>query len=453
MKRMIIYIGVLCSALTFFTCKAKQEDQKKPVALGDTSTLPLWGEAVRQSLGDSTITVGMAAHAATDAMKRMADEFTDLSGISVKWDIVEETSLKTKQLLDSQGRGAYDVLMVDAFWMNEWVAKNVIEPLAMYIGNAPPWFDYEDIMPAYRNGISAVKGEPYGIPVSGETRLVAYRKDLFEKYGKQPPQTMDEFLSLAQFFNGREDGLYGVAMRAQRGIHFASGWMSIMYNFGGGFVDQSTIGTSNVQITVDTPETVTSLQFYIDLLQNAPPDVATYTHEEALGAFIAGKTAMWLDATALLNQITNPDISRVSNQVGFVPTPRGPAGGGAALAGWSLAISAKSVHKQQAWAFIEFMASKEKAVDYVRFGGAPTRKSVFANAALREKDPALYAHQPALEAANELVERNLSWVPQMREVTQILEIAGAYGSSALAGTINAEEAAKEAQKDIEDLLQ
>ena len=445
---------VFCCALALFACKGKAKQEEPPPEYGDISTLNLWGRAVQERFGGSAITVGMAAHNATDAMKNMAEQFTDLSGISVKWDVVEETNLKTKQLLDAQGRGAYDVLMVDAFWMNEWVAKNVIESLAPYIksGNTPPWFGYEDIMPAYRNGISAVQGEPYGIPVSGETRLIAYRKDLFDEYGKQPPKTMDEFLSLAQFFNGREDGLYGVAMRAQRGIHFASGWMSLMYNFGGGFVDQGTIGTDNINITLDTPETIASLQFYVDLLQNAPPDVATYTHEEALGAFIAGKTAMWLDATALLGQITNPDISRVADQVGFVPTPEGPAGGGAALAGWSLAIPVKSAQKEQAWAFIVFMAGREKAAEYVRLGGAPTRESVFSNASLRAADPALYAHQPALEAANQLVEKGLSWVPQMREVTQILEIAGAYGSSALAGDISAEEAAKEAQTDIEDLL-
>jgi multiple sugar transport system substrate-binding protein/sorbitol/mannitol transport system substrate-binding protein len=275
-----------------------------PAAAQDLSSLESWGNAVKAQSDGKEITVAMASHPSTEAFKTMADEFTKLTGIKVAWDIVEETNLKNKQLLDIQGAGSYDVFMVDAFWMSEYASKEVLVPIETFVNDAtitPPWFDYEDIMPAYRNGIAGANGVNYGIPTAGETRFIAYRTDLFEKYGKEPPKTMDEFLALAKFFNGKEDGLYGVAMRGQRGIHFASGWMSLMYNFGGGFIDQSTIGTDKVVITANTPETVASLQFYVDLLKNAPPDVGTYTHEEALGAFLAGKTAMWLDATALAN--------------------------------------------------------------------------------------------------------------------------------------------------------
>jgi multiple sugar transport system substrate-binding protein/sorbitol/mannitol transport system substrate-binding protein len=193
----------------------------------------------------------------------MEREFTELTGIKVVWDVVEETNLKNKQLLDSQGAGSYDVMMVDAFWMSEYASKNVLEPIEPYAGNSgktPPWFDYDDIMPAYRNGIAGANGVNYGIPTAGETRFIAYRTDLFAKYGKEPPKTMDEYLDLARFFNGK-DGVYGVAMRAQRGIHFASGWMSLMYNFGGGFMDQKALAEGRNVITVATPETEASLRF------------------------------------------------------------------------------------------------------------------------------------------------------------------------------------------------
>lgn len=422
---------------------------------GDTSTLEGWGEVIKSKSNGKKIMVAMASHPSTEAFKTMADEFSKLTGIEVTWDIIEETNLKSKQLLDNQGAGNYDVLMVDAFWMNEYASKKVLVPLEEYVkdtSKTPTWFDYEDIMPAYRNGISGAGGVIYGIPSAGETRFIAYRTDLFEKYGKQPPRTMDEFLELARFFNGKEAGLYGVSMRAQRGIHFASGWMSLMYNFGGGFIDQSTIGTDNVVITANTKETVESLKFFIELLKCAPPDVGTYTHEEALGAFIAGKTAMWLDATALANQITDPATSKVADKVAFVPTPTGPAGDGAALAGWNLAIAQKSSNKDEAWAFIVFMASKVKSVEYVKAGGVATRASVFQNEELAKLNPSFAAQKEALIAANGLVEKGLSWIPQHDQINQILEIAGAYGSSALAGEISVEDACEKIQKDCEDLI-
>jgi multiple sugar transport system substrate-binding protein/sorbitol/mannitol transport system substrate-binding protein len=448
----VILIVLLVSGFAF-AGGAKQPAGSGTLEGQDISTLASWGTAAKAAFNGQTITVAMAAHPSTDAFRSMEKEFTDLTGIKVVWDIVEEVSLKNKQLLDIQGAGSYDVLMVDAFWMAEYASKNVLEPIAVYAENGsktPPWFDYSDIMPAYRNGIAGANGVNYGIPTAGETRFIAYRTDLFEKYNKTPPKTMDEFLELARFFNGK-DGVYGVSMRAQRGIHFASGWMSLMYNFGGGFMDQAALAKGQNVITLTTPQTIASLRFYVDLLKNAPLDVGAYTHEEALGAYLSGKTAMWLDATALANQITNPATSTVADKTAFVPTPTGPAGDGAALAGWNLGLSRKSSKKDAAWAFITFMASKQKSVDYVKGGGVATRDSVFANPELAALNPSYPAQKAALVAANGLVDKGLSWIPQSEQIYQILDIAGAYGSSALAGTISVEDACRAIQKDCEDL--
>lgn len=422
---------------------------------GSMDTLEGWGAIIKEKSDGKKITVAMASHPSTDAFQQMAGEFTELTGIEVLWDVVEETNLKNKEILDSQGAGNYDVFMVDAFWMSEYASKNILIPIEDYAldtERTPSWFDYEDIMPAYRDGIASAGGVNYGIPTAGETRFIAYRTDLFEKYEKEPPKTMDEFLELAQFFNGKEDGLYGVSMRAQRGIHFASGWMSLMYNFGGGFLDQATIDSDDVQVTCTTPETIESLQFFTDLLKCAPPDVGSYTHEEALGAFLSGKTAMWLDATALAAQITDPESSVVADSVGFVPTPTGPAGDGAALAGWNLAIPQSSKNKDEAWAFITYMAGKEKAEEYVTLGGVATRASVFDNQELQANNPSYEAQKAALVAAEGLVQKGLSWIPQHESINQILEITGGYGSSVLAGDMTVEDACQGMQKDVEDLI-
>ena len=433
---------VLCLALLLTTCSAVAEMSE-------------WGAKVKAASDGKTITVAMASHPSTEAFKTMSDAFTELTGIKVVWDIVEETNLKSKQLLDFQGAGVYDVFMTDAFWMSEYASKKVLTPINTFTDNAeltPEWFGYEDIMAAYRNGISGANGVNYGIPTAGETRFIAYRTDLFEKYGKEPPKTMDEFLALAQFFNGKEEGLYGVSMRAQRGIHFASGWMSLMYNFGAGFLDQATIGTDKEVVTCTTPETIQSLQYFVDLLKCAPADVGTYTHEEALGAFISGKTAMWLDATALANQITDPATSTVADKVAFVPTPTGPAGDGAALAGWNLGIPTSSKNQNEAWAFIVFMAGRPNASNYVKAGGVGTRASIFENEELAALNPSYPAQKEALVSANGLVEKGLSWIPQHDQINQFLEVAGAYGSAALAGDITVEEACKQMQADIEELM-
>ena len=153
----------------------------------------------KAELGGTEITCAFATHPSTEAFQAMTAEFEELTGIKVNWDVMEETYLKNKQLMDYAGSSRlYDVLMVDGFWISEYAPKQVIVPLSDFINSdaTPGWFDYEDIMPAYRNGIGAYAGEVYGIPTAGETRFVGYRKDLFEKYGKTPPETLDELRSL-----------------------------------------------------------------------------------------------------------------------------------------------------------------------------------------------------------------------------------------------------------------
>ncbi|MCG8498883.1 MAG: sugar ABC transporter substrate-binding protein [Firmicutes bacterium] len=427
------------------------DTQKENQQAADISTVEGWAEAVKGKSAGKTINVVFASHPSSEALKKMTPEFEKLTGIKVNWKLVEETQLKNDQLLDfTSNAGNYDVYMVDRFWLDEYEAKDVLMPLNDIIkdsGKTPVWFDHEDIMAAYRDGLTKIGDTYYGIPLVGETRFVGYRTDLFEKYDKEPPKTMDELLELAVFFNGKEPDLYGIAMRAQKGIHCASGWMTLMYSFCDGFIDQKT-GKS----LMDDAKTLESLKFYADLLKNAPPDVSTYTHEEAMGAFASGKTAMWLDATALVPVITNPSSSKIADKVAFVPTPEGPYGKAAALAGWGAAIPNSAKSKDEGWAFLMYMTSKALAVDYYNNGGSQTRKSIYENAELIAKDASLPAQLEALDVANELVKRGLSWIPPHEKLGQILDIVGRYGNQTVIGEITPEDACEKAHKELEDLL-
>lgn len=427
------------------------DTQKADKPAADSSTVEGWAGIIKEKSAGKTINVVFASHPSSEALKKMTPKFEELTGIKVNWKLVEETQLKNDQLLDfTSNAGNYDVYMVDRFWLDEYKAKNVLMPLNDIIKDnekTPVWFDHEDIMAAYRDGLAKIGDTYYGIPLAGETRFVGYRTDLFEKYGKEPPRTMDELLELAQFFNGKEPGLYGIAMRGQKGIHFASGWMTVMYSFCDGFIDQKT-GKS----LMDDPKTLQSLEFYVNLLKNAPPDVSTYTHEEAMGAFASGKTAMWLDATALVPVITNPSSSKITDKVVFVPTPEGPYGKAAALAGWGAAIPNSAKNKDEAWAFLMYMTSKTMAKEYYNNGGSQTRKSIYEDAELNKKDPTLSVQLKALDVANELVKRGLSWIPPHEKLGQILDIVGGYGNQALIGEITPNQACEKSQKDLEDLL-
>lgn len=462
-KKMLAFLLAASMVISLTACAGNQNSSAGASSAGgassaasgsvsaDLSTVDGWAAAVKAGSNGKSINLLMSTHTSTTAIKKMIPEFTKLTGITVNLKEESEDQLKNDELLDfSSKAGNYDVYMVDRFWLDEYKAKGVMTALDDDLNDAsktPSWFDFNDFVSAYKDGLGKVGDSYYGVPLSGETRLVGYRTDLFQKYNKQPPKTMDDLLSLAKFFNGKESGLYGIAMRAQKGIMFASGWMSVMYNFCDGFVDQAT--NKSLMTNADT---VKSLEFYTDLLKNAPPDVSTYTHEEAVGAFASGKTAMWLDATSLISMITDQSSSKVYDKVAFVPTPTGPKGDAAALAGWTLGIPATAKSPNEAWNFIMYITSKSMAKEFYSNGGAVNRTSIYQDPELSSKDKTFAAQLSALDAANGLVKRNLSWIPPTDKSDQILDIVGGYGSQVLTGNMTAQQACEQSDKEVKDLL-
>jgi multiple sugar transport system substrate-binding protein len=406
-----------------------------------------WATSVKEKYNGTSITIAAQTHPSTKAMQAMTDEFTALTGVNVRWDIVDQNSLKQKIELDYQsGNAAYDAVLVDGFWMSSFAKRGIVADVSDRLKNAPDFFDSKDILPAYSEGLQQVDGKSYGVQIAGETRFIGYRKDLFDKYGKKPPTTMKEYLELAQFFNGKEDGLYGTSMRAQKGIHFASGLLTLMYQFSPGFWDPKT-GEDKIA----SPENVEALQYYLDLLKTMPKDVGSYTHEEALSAFTSGHSAMWFDATAIAPTILDADSSVIADKVAFVPPPGGPRGQFGALAGWGLSLATHAKNSDAAWAFITYMTSKAKAGEYIQNGGVPTRTSTLENPQTDAEKVYYPAMLKSLDTAKNLSDEGISWLPKVEQLDEKLTIIGNYCSEAFVGNLTAKEALERASAEIKSL--
>lgn len=410
-----------------------------------------WVDAVKTQYSGVTIRVSATPHPSIEAFKAMTPEFTELTGIKVEYDEIGPRDLRSQHFMaHTAGTGIFDVLMTDGFWIQEYVAKGVIEPLRSYLDDpklTPSWFDWEDILPAYRQAIATVNGEPYGVPTAGESRFIAYRKDLFEKYGICPPKTTEDLLEAAKFFNGKEPGLYGFVSRAARGIFFSSGWLHVLYQFSDGWIDQRT-----GEVIADSPEVIESLQYWVELLKQGPPDIASYTHEEASSAFMAGKAAIWFEATAIAGWLIDPEKSIVYDRVGFLPPPYGPNGWYGGLAGWNYALSSDSRNKGAAWAYIVWMTSRFNAKKYIANGGVECRTSLLQDPEVTARHPDMYrALIKTFEAAANLTKKGLVWIPPTWLANPVLQIMGDYGNMALTGELTPEEACRRGAEELRAL--
>lgn len=419
----------------------------------DVSTVEAWGAHIKSLYEGQEINLLVGSHPSIDAMLKYYKDFEELTGVKVNFRIITDGTLKNTALIEGTGQqGNYDIFAVDAASIPEFWGKQIVLPIDDFLADpvkTPEWFDYADILPAYSQGIATSKGVTVGIPIAGETRYVGYRKDLFEKYGKQPPKTMDEMLELARFFNGKEEGLYGVSMRAASGRQCGSGFMSVAY----AFTDSALVNPTTFKPEFNSDDTKAAVNFFVELLKNAPPDVTTYSHEEALSTFLQGKSAMWLDATALTGKIINPETSTISDVVGFVPTPDGPKGQSAALAGWNFTIPADSKKADIAWAFIVYMTGKPMAKTYVENGGIVCRTSIYTDAELAAANWTYPAQLEALEHALALIDRGVKYNPDFTYTNDIMAIAGTYVSKAMIGELTVDEACDQAQVEMLEFLE
>ena len=426
-----------------------------PAAMADVdvSTVEAWGANIKAQYEGQELNLLVGSHPSTEAMLKYYKDFEELTGVKVNWRIITDGTLKNTALIEATGgQGNYDIFAVDAASIPEFWGKGLLISIDEYLADpvkTPEWFDYADIIPAYSQGIATSQGVTVGIPIAGETRYVGYRTDLFEKYGKEPPKTMEEMLELARFFNGKEEGLYGVSMRAATGRQCGSGFMSVAY----AYTDSALVNPTTLQPEFNSEDTKAAVNFFVELLKNAPPDVTTYSHEEALSVFMQGNAAMWLDATALTGRIIDPSQSVIYDKVGFVPTPDGPKGSSAALAGWNFTIPADSKKADLAWAFIVYMAGRPQAKTYIENGGVVCRTSIYTDPELAAGNWTYAAQLEALDHALALIERGVKYNPDFTYTNDIMDYAGTYVSKIMIGEMDLDSACDMAQAEMLEFLE
>jgi multiple sugar transport system substrate-binding protein len=174
--------------------------------------LPLSGARAQNRFAKyagQTVTMNVPAHPHYDAMARIIPEFTKQTGIKVELDKIAIGRMKEKQLLEmAKPQGDYDLACYIVMWKSEYVAKDLVRPLEPFFNNAAladPAYDMKDIIPIYLENLGLVGGPKgylagpgaklYGLPYGAETSVLAYRRDIFEKHGLQPPTNYDEFAS------------------------------------------------------------------------------------------------------------------------------------------------------------------------------------------------------------------------------------------------------------------
>ncbi|MBO7746174.1 extracellular solute-binding protein [Paenibacillus sp. MWE-103] len=220
-------------------------------------------------------------------------------------------------------------------------------------------------------------GKVYGLSPTFYSQALFYNKDLFAKYGIPLPQdkmTWEQLFELARRFptDGPKDKrVYGLGL----------GYGVDAYQLGsmiGTAQNLTMFNPANGQITADTPSWKRIFQTAIDGLKSGalymedPNNMSgTSTYEDFLlrDPFVAGKLAMRLDGTYLMDQINEgrsrlEDKSKVVQNWDLVTVPvdpQNPEGSVSMNVGQIFAVNAKSANADAAKEFVRYITSEEYA--------------------------------------------------------------------------------------------
>ena len=303
--------------------------------------------------------------------EEFADEFFELAGVNFQIDYLNENDRRAKSRADASTIGKYNVYYVDEANLAQFASAEWIVPL---LDHYPEAYDFEDF-DAGRRTTATFDGKVWFAPITGGGDLMVYRTDIFEAAGVIPPTTLEELLEVVKAVHDPENGIYGFALRGQRG----SGanvwrWMPYFRGFGGEWFNQDGTPAFNSEAAVKATET------YLELFEYSPPGTRTGSWDESTGAFNSGQVALIVESAPLGGMSLNPENSRVSDLVAF-GTPPAPLTGGGYAHGFAIGAKANEdeAARDCAALWIAWATSKENELRRLEAGqsGELNRVSIF----------------------------------------------------------------------------
>jgi multiple sugar transport system substrate-binding protein len=301
------------------------------------------------------------------------------SGVTVE--LIEfggsDEALKEQYALDLSVGGGADILGFDGFWVPEFVAAGLLEPLTAVGGEqVNDWEGWAHI-PDGLEELLSFEGERYGIALGTDYRMFFYRKDLLEQAGVEnaddwQPQTWDEVLDAARAVKRMNPALSPLQINAGTAMGEATtmqGYYPMLLGTGHFLQDdqgrwivrsQGILDTLNLYKTIYVEEQLGDAR--LQLIQDG--------RNRTFANFRDGVTAILLEGDWFYRGPTAPgsefEVANRDEVMGWAGIPAMEPGAGfrgqdfATISGGTgFVVNPKSANGELAWQVLAFMNSQK----------------------------------------------------------------------------------------------
>lgn len=340
-RRPILVALVLLVAVSPFVLANGQKDQggqqqaAQPEEREWAQAPDVWGDQVDILTLKATV---------SQPLHRFADIWEEERGQGATVNITEVPIENFHQQIFTDlvtGRGQYDGFLTASWFTGDYFAGDqYIYSLEQFMEDDQfPQWDPETVLPAMKQ-LYTWDGRWVGIPNDNDGQVMYYRKDVltnsrFQRQFEQemgyempvPPETVQQFIDVAQFFDGKDwdnDGSsdHGVSMHlkvgAQGMFHFMSWAAPYVVSPEN---DRFWFETENFEPLVNSPGHVQALEDLMELVQYGPEGMIGWTLGESWDLFLKGDAVLtytWGDLGSLAQ---DEEESVVKGKVGAAQMP------------------------------------------------------------------------------------------------------------------------------------
>jgi multiple sugar transport system substrate-binding protein len=295
-----------------------------------------------------------------------------------------------------------DILGIDQHWMQELIQGKVLEELGPYLKNS-------ELAPFP----AEITEQRWALPLVSFISPLFYNIELLQAAGFiRPPKNRSELLAYAQRLTDRSTGRYGLTLALGR-----ENPPGMVNNFFPWIWASGTTLTEEGTLRFNFPELIETLDFLrrLYLQGSISPGIFTKTEEEKYREFLLGRIGMMLGSISDIEKIRkeNPGFT-----FGITTVPPPDAYIGKPVLGvdpWYAAITRQCEHKEEAWAFLFFLAQRRSFLT-AQAHGVPVREGGISSYA--EQDP-LYSKAMDILETGEAV-RELTAIPRTGELETII---------------------------------
>jgi len=337
------------------------------------------------------LTIWWAQWSPADYLQQIGNDYEAATGIKVTVEQTPWGDFYTRVGTEWAAKGtSYDMIVGDSQWVGQGVTQgHYVDLTDFMVSNGID----KTVTPAtlqYYGEYPFGSGKYYAYPTEGDANGWAYRKDLFEDatnmadfeaaygYPLAVPETWDQLRDIAEFFTGRQEGLYGVAIYTQDDYDaIVMGYENVLFSYGADWKDAD----NNVLGVINSPEAVAALQMYKDLYAFAPPGTNDAFFQEMNDAFTNGQAAMIMNYFAFFPALNSSD-NPYQDSTGYFVMPKGPDGDQyAALGGQGISVNAyiDDARQQASLDFIKWFAEEETQKRWAELGGYTCNINVLAS--------------------------------------------------------------------------